>query len=81
MRRATILGLWQRTHRGVIRTYEVEYRLDGMGDKHRRLTTLAHLRELDVDRAVARVRRGAFGWRWVESLAPLGAAGPRPATD
>jgi hypothetical protein len=69
-RPAQIVELWHTTYEGVFRSYEMEYRIQGSSESHRLLSTLGHLHEFKSRRAIARVRSGAFGWKWVEDVEP-----------
>jgi hypothetical protein len=74
---ATVVKFWTKTHYGIVRMYETEYRLEDTPKTRRLLTTLEDMRRFEHPRAVARIRQGAFGWKWVESLEPM----PMPATE
>ena len=57
------------THSFIFREYKLEYELGE--EEHSLLTTPEHLARIEVPFAVARVRSGAFGWPWVESIEPV----------
>jgi hypothetical protein len=59
-----------KTHLFIFREYRLEYRLEGSPEKQSLLTTVEHLSRLDGPAAVASVRAGRFGWRWVETVEP-----------
>jgi hypothetical protein len=69
VRPASVVELWHTTQYGLLRDYEIEYRLAD-GDKHKLLSSWQHMQTFESRRAWATVRAGAFGWRWVQSVDP-----------
>ncbi len=67
---ATVVETTMTTHAFVIREYELEYRLEGSLETNKLLTTPEHLAEIAGRDVAARVRRGRFGWPWVETVTP-----------
>jgi hypothetical protein len=70
----------QRTHGGLFRQYEIEYRFadELFGDKRDYLSTPDEMRQFFAFVGVADVKAGFFGWRWVERISPGGAPPPAP---
>jgi hypothetical protein len=71
---ARIESMTTTTHAFLYRDYELEYRLDAETKSSKRSSTPAALSGLLAGRdAVALVRDGRFGWRWVEDVVPASA--------
>lgn len=70
LRPARILSYSETTYEYVLRAYYIHYQIAGSPDGRSLITTLAHIRRFRNLRAVVRIRRGAFGWPWVESVDP-----------
>jgi hypothetical protein len=68
---AIVVQFWTKTYDFLFRSYEIEYRLDERLETTRLLTTLEHIHQFHGPHAVARIRQGAFGWTWIESLEPV----------
>lgn len=58
------------TNEFLVRKYELRYRLDGSSRLDDLATTPDQVENFNHRRAVARVKAGLFGWRWVQSLTP-----------
>jgi hypothetical protein len=71
VRPATIVNYSETTYEYVFRTYEIEFQIADSPRSYSLLTTPEHIRHFHDRRAVARIRPGAFGWAWVESVDPL----------
>lgn len=56
------------THNGIFREYKVEYKFEFEDDGRSWLCTPDELAPLNVPVAVARVRKGAFGWPYVARI-------------
>jgi hypothetical protein len=74
---ATVTDMVMKTHAFVFRQYELEYVLDGSAEKHTMMTAPEHLASFTSPAAVAHVRDGRFGWRWVENVTPAPPPDPR----
>jgi hypothetical protein len=77
---ATVVEFWTKTYEFLVRSYEIEYRLGPEPRTRRLLSTMEEMERFRAPEAVARIRAGAFGWRWVESLEPAaeGRAAQKP---
>jgi hypothetical protein len=67
---AKVEAMTQTTHAFVFREYEIEFSLAGSDRKHKLLTTPEELGRFSSEQALAQVREGRFGWRWVEAVLP-----------
>ena len=67
---AEIVEFWTTTYNFVFRSYSIEYRLDNYPKSEKLLTTLEHMHEFRGPEAVVKIKPGAFGWEWVESIEP-----------
>ena len=68
---ATIVGYWETTYEYVVRIYEIYYVMADSPQTYSFLTTPGHIGQFGDRRAVVAIRRGAFGWAWVESVDPV----------
>jgi len=48
-----------------IKTQSFEYKMDGVGDELKLMSTF------EVAAGVANVREGYYGWRWVDTIDPV----------
>jgi hypothetical protein len=67
---AEIVEFWTTTYSFLLRSYQIEYRLDGSPGKHKVLTTVEHMQRFECPHAVARIGKGAFGWEWRAAIEP-----------
>jgi hypothetical protein len=72
-----IESLVMKTHAFLFREYEIEYVFAHSGARAKLMSTPQHMMTLTSERGVALVREGAFGWPWVETIAPAELDGVR----
>jgi hypothetical protein len=66
-----ITEMVQVTHAFLFREYKLEYRFHQDQDERSMLTTPRHLSQFHAPLGVAVIRKGWFGWPWVETIEPV----------
>ena len=70
--RVRITDMVEITHQLLLRQFYIEYEMEGVDGERRLTTTPKHIATFQDPVGMAQVHDGYFGWRWVETIKPIG---------